>query len=234
MIDGRVTVSALTRGLALLNVLERAGRPLSLAELGRAGGLPKSTALRLLDTLREAGFVQRNHARYELGGAAFRLGLSYQRAHLLDFIRPILLELAAQDCDNPSFHRRYSPDARVCVLHACTSGGSLECRQGGEVFPLGKGAPGRVLAAFEAGVVPDQKVDVTISWGERVPNHVGVAVPVFGRKGRLLGALAVCGPQERFTPPALLRQSRRVIRAASALTAKLGGDPAMFQTPFHA
>jgi DNA-binding IclR family transcriptional regulator len=227
--DGTETVTALARGLALLDVLGRSGRAMSLAELARASEMHKTTTLRLLDTLRQGGYVQRTGIRYELGGAAFTLGLSYQRTRLFHVVRPTLIELLVEQYDNPSFHMRYSVDARVCVLHARKCDGEHECVPGGTILPLEKGAPSRVLKAFEEGPPSNRKVGLIVSRGERVPKHVGISAPVFGPDDRLWGALAVCGPQEHFTHPFLSRSCKRIIGAAAALTAKLGGDPTIFE-----
>jgi DNA-binding IclR family transcriptional regulator len=221
-------VAALSRGLSLLDILERSGRSLSLADLARASGLHKSTTLRLLDTLRQSGYVQRVDARYQLGGAVFRLGLSYQRTRLLHIVRPTLMELLTEHYDNPSFHMRYSSDARVCVLHATIRDGERECTSGGDILPLEKGAPSRVLSAFEDGVPAGRKVGAIISRGERVRDHVGVAAPVFGSGDRLWGALAVCGPQEHFGRESVRLACNRIVGAAAALSGKLGGDPTVF------
>lgn len=227
-------VAALTRGLGLLEALGAVARPMSLAELARASSLHKTTVSRLLLTLRGAGFVQRTGDRYELGAAAFRLGLAYQRAHLVDVVRPTLAQLAADDCESPSFHIRCSADTRLCVLRLDAGHGELDRVSAGDLLPLSKGAAGRVLTTFEDGPPANGEVGVIVSWGERDESCASVAAPVFARGDRLCGALAVSGPKARFTRPALPRISQTVLRAAAALTARLGGDPALYQASLAA
>lgn len=231
---GAPPVAALSRGLTLLEALGAFARPMGLAELARAAGLHKTTASRLLRTLADAGFVQRTGARHELGPAAFRLGLAYQRAHLVDVVRPTLVQLAADDCESPSFHIRCSPDTRLCVLRLDAVHGELDRVSAGDLLPLAKGAAGRVLTVFEDGPPAQGEVGVVVSWGERDAGCASVAAPVFGRGDRLCGALAVSGPRERFGKAALPRLSVRVLRAAAGLTARLGGDPAVYQASLAA
>jgi IclR family transcriptional regulator, mhp operon transcriptional activator len=60
------TVHALERGLSLLAAINESG-PASLAVLVDATGLPKATVVRLLHTLREAGYIERaENAGYRL------------------------------------------------------------------------------------------------------------------------------------------------------------------------
>jgi len=224
-------VIALSRGLSILSAFGASPRPLSLAELARATGLHKTTALRLLLTLTEAGFVQRRGCNYELGPAAFQLGLNYQRSHLLHLVRPALDDLLAHDCESPSFHVQACHRTRLCLLRVDGRDGRADGLSAGDVLPLGLGAPGHVLRTFQEGTPPlGETVDVTVSWGERVPGCASVAAPVFGRGERLCGAISISGPQARFGKPALQRMSRQVLRTASRLTAKLGGDATVFQT----
>ncbi|MBF6172399.1 IclR family transcriptional regulator [Nocardia blacklockiae] len=67
---------------ALLEALAHGG-DLGLTQLSAATGLPKATAHRLLDQLVREGAVQRRAGRYQLGPRLFRLGQTWQPAHLL-------------------------------------------------------------------------------------------------------------------------------------------------------
>ncbi len=67
--------STLSNGLYLLQVLADAPHPHSVSELSRNTGLPKSHIHRLLQTLVENQFVEKNADRcYSIGIGAFRLG----------------------------------------------------------------------------------------------------------------------------------------------------------------
>ena len=75
-------------------------QPLRLADICDGAGLNKATTLRLLDTLMQEGFVQRDPVskRYLLGDEALVLGVAMQgRDHIRDRARPALQLLAAGD-----------------------------------------------------------------------------------------------------------------------------------------
>ncbi len=70
---------ALARGLALLEILAAARRPLSLNDLSGDTGLAKSTLVRLLSVLAETGYVVRvdDRSAYRLGHKLLDLSTAY-------------------------------------------------------------------------------------------------------------------------------------------------------------
>jgi DNA-binding IclR family transcriptional regulator len=73
---------ALERGLAILQDLASAGRPLTIAQAHARTGLPKSTLIRLLSVLQDDGYVTRvdEQPSYWLGPAVMRLADAYTDA----------------------------------------------------------------------------------------------------------------------------------------------------------
>jgi DNA-binding IclR family transcriptional regulator len=103
--EERYMVPGLMRGLAVLEAFSPEQPSLSLAELGRAVGLPRSTAYRLVYTLAELGFLERegNAKTYRLGPRVLGLGFSYLSSlELVDIARPSLTDL--RDRTNCSAH----------------------------------------------------------------------------------------------------------------------------------
>ncbi len=88
---------ALQRGLAILCAFLPDGSTLSLAELCNRTGLPKSTTVRLLKDLEEAGFVERDQlGQYGIGLRAFEVGHAYSvERSIRQVAEPILTQLAA-------------------------------------------------------------------------------------------------------------------------------------------
>lgn len=70
---------ALTRGLQLLESVAAQPSPMTLADLHESSSLPKSTIVRLLSTLTEAGYLTRVDDRpsYSLGPAVLRIASPY-------------------------------------------------------------------------------------------------------------------------------------------------------------
>src|SRR3546814_12788292 len=73
-------VAAVERALTILAAFEQASEPLTLSELSRRSGLYKSTALRLLESLRKFRYVSvTGGGRYDLGTTVLRLGMGSQQ-----------------------------------------------------------------------------------------------------------------------------------------------------------
>src|SRR5262245_28692715 len=66
-------LTSLSKGLRLLLELGRASKPLRLTDLSREMGLNKATTVRILSTLEQLAFVQRNREdrTYRIGPSAF-------------------------------------------------------------------------------------------------------------------------------------------------------------------
>lgn len=217
-------VAAVDRALAIVGALEASGEPVALAELARETKLYKSTILRLLASLEKAGYAVRfGDGRYGLGPMAWRLGLAYERSSQVEKqILPVLHGLVRNGTESASFHVRNDEDSRLCLLRVDSHHATLDRVQVGQVLPL-RGAAGRILLAFEEETAVSGKDRVAVSYGERDVHCAGVATPVFGADGRLLGALSLSGPRERFTEDAVSRMRALILEAGQSVTASLGG-----------
>ena len=75
--------NSVLKGVDVLELLERSGRPLALSEVSRETGIPKSTALGILRALVQRRFVEledvEDRARYRLGLRVFEVGAAYLR-----------------------------------------------------------------------------------------------------------------------------------------------------------
>ncbi|MCA1452663.1 IclR family transcriptional regulator [Bradyrhizobium sp. BRP22] len=222
-------VAAVDRALTILGAFEERPEPMSLAELSRHTGMYKSTLLRLMTSLQEFGYlVQLPEGRYHLGPTPFRLGAIYQRANNLhDRVIPVLRQLVAAGTESPSFHVRHDGKRRLCVFRIDSQHSTLDRVEAGMLLPLDRGAAGRVILAFdgESGEVydPIRKGAIAVSFGERDPDCAGIACPVFGPNGKLVGALSLSGPKPRFTKENIKTMSSLLSQAASRLTRSLGG-----------
>jgi DNA-binding IclR family transcriptional regulator len=226
-------VIAVDRALAVAATFDGALEPLTLAEISRRTALSKATILRLLASLEKGGYVLRMpDGRYQVGPAPFRLGCTYQRVHKLDDqVLPVLKDLVGKGTESASFHVRVSPESRLCVLRVDSKHSTLDRITAGNAYPLRRGAPGKVLLAFdgEAGAEFEtiRNALMAHSFGERDPDCAAVAVPVFGPQQKVQGAMSLSGPRERFTRAAVQQMSKLLLEAAAQATRRLGGDPAV-------
>lgn len=219
-------VAAIDRAMAILVALESASTPLTLAELASATGMYKSTLLRLLASLRNSNLVTRRaDQKYALGHFALRLGRAFEATHHIEAsVMPVLEWLIEQGTESPSFHVRYDNRTRLCLFRIDSRHSTLDRVRAGDLLPMSRGAPGKVLALFAKGVnAGDQAPLVSTSFGERDPSCAAIAAPVFGPDGDLAGALSMSGPLERFSEPAVKKMTRLLLSAAETATRSLGG-----------
>ena len=229
-------VAAVDRALAILAALEGASEPLTLAKLARTTGFYKSTILRLIGSLGDAGYAMRlRDGCYSLGASAFRLGLAYERQNpLRRHALPILERLVANGTESASLHVVHGPHTRLCLFRVNSRHSTLDSVDAGDVLPIERGAAGRVLLAYSDGTSAQhtalRRAGYTLSKGERDPNCAGLAAPVFGPTGEIVAALSLSGPGERFTSDAIARMRKLLLKAAEQLTQLLGGTaPAKIQ-----
>ncbi len=223
--------AAVDRALATLACLEAAPEPVTLAELSRLSGFYKSTLLRLLASLQAAGYAsQWPDGRYAVGPAAVRLNLAYGRQNPVHaLVGPVLAGLVGQGTESASFHVRRDDHTRLCMLRVNSPHPTLDGVKAGDVLPLDRGAAGRVLLAFSPGVRERAERALhqdgfVLSRGERDPSCAGLAAPVFGPTGHIVGALSLSGPKERFAPERVAAMGALLLHAATHVTRLLGGQ----------
>lgn len=93
----RKQVTALARGLQILQCFTTTRKQLGSAEIARITGLPQATAWRLCQTLLRAGFLSTSigSQRLQLGASVLALGFAASAAYdILEVVRPRMQELA--------------------------------------------------------------------------------------------------------------------------------------------
>jgi DNA-binding IclR family transcriptional regulator len=65
------------------------------------------------------------------------------------------------------------------------------------------------------------------SQGQRTPGAVGIAAPLWGAEGRVIGAIAISQPEQRFKPEFELPQAELVMRYADLISERLGAPTAI-------
>lgn len=87
-------VPGLQRGLEVLEALSETGAPMSASQIGKALGISRSSAFRLIYTLRSMGYIDFNEQAktYELGPRVLSLGFSFLN-------RQSIIETARRDLE---------------------------------------------------------------------------------------------------------------------------------------
>ncbi|MBE3591129.1 MAG: IclR family transcriptional regulator [Firmicutes bacterium] len=218
-------------------------QPQSLTELAQASGIAKSTAHRLLRTLKMRGFVHVGpDGRYRLGAkSAWLRGLPAVVQRRLDELRARTGEtanlgmLAGREIEyvarSVSAHAlRWGVDVGSRVPCHCTAMGKavLAFRPDVRVEP-------RELVPYTPRTVTDpEELEAQLELVRRrgyalddeefILGVFCVAVPVRDQDGRVVGAVSVAGPSVRWDRAAAMRHLDAIKAAGRAISRALGHD----------
>lgn len=222
-------VAAVDRALSVLAAFRDGDVALGLAELAERTRLYKSTVLRLLASLEHGGWVVRqDDGCYAVGPAVARLHAVYAQSFSLDkLVMPALRALVQATGESAAYHVRQGRD-RLCLYRVDSPHPVRDHARVGDLLPLGKGAGGRVLVAFDPELGDWVKKDrahyarmrangYEALVGDRHSEIAGISAPVFRKDGALAAALTLTMPAHRYDE----RYIRNVLEAARALGAQL-------------
>jgi DNA-binding IclR family transcriptional regulator len=244
------TAATVDKAIDVLFHLHERAEPQGVSELGRALELPKSSAHRLLVSLRRRGLVERDErGRYRTGIGLLALGLGVlEREPLVTAARPVL-ESAAEDLGE-TFFVVGARGGRLTVLDKVEGTGFVRAapRVGSaipvQITAVGKlylahapdavveperkreraapRAPGVTAAQLERELAAIRKRGYAENLGEWIEGMIVLAAPVFVH-GRLFGAIATALPTLRAERVDRKAVAARVISAASRVGARLEG-----------
>jgi len=245
-------LKSLRKAIRLLETFSIREPRLPLTEIARRGGLPLSTAHRILATLRAEGFVDREADRdqYRLGIRLLELGsivLSTMELHreALPFIESLAHE------SGETVHLGILDGTQVVSIEKMDSPHGLASN-----VTIGKGAPayctgvGKALLAFQPDTVVEgvwrqgltrhtpntitsarrlrEELARVRSVGYAVDNmehEVGVrciAAPILNHTDAVIASLSISGPASRIRKEDVRRLAERVKEVAGKLSTQLG------------
>ena len=224
------------------------------SEVGRAAGLPRPTAHRLLGSLLGEGLVDRSATgRWLLGPELYLLGSSAaSRYDVTALAVPHVRRLSVATGESAFFSARRG-DETVCLLR---EDGSFPIRSHvlheGIRFPLGVASAGLAVLAYLTDAEIDELLettDLTAAYGpvhtaDRVRERVartrvdgyalnpgllvegswGMGAAVFDRDGRPQWALSLTGIEQRFTAARRPELGELLLRAAHELSRAIQGQ----------
>ncbi len=214
-----------------LRVLEAltARAPLSLAELARASGTPKSTVHRICSVLAErAWIVRRDDGRYELGIRALAAGSATARLPIVLAFRSVAAHLLTRHDETVCLAALDGDDSVVVALEETSHAVRLVTHVG-DRRPAFAGASGRAILAARppahvvgsyggrplvtptgrrlSGLAELQAILERVredgfaeSDGETAAGLYEVSVPIRNGFGTVLAALTLFAPTSRMTP----------------------------------
>ena len=207
-------VGVLDKAVLVLRAV--AERPLSLAALQAATGLPRATAHRLAVALEAHGLLRRDDdGRFDLGPELASLGReAAQRFPLTGIALPVIERLRDVTGESAQLFVREG-SSRRCVLSLQSPHALRWIVPEGVLFPLDVGSAGRALSGAGDGAGWVESVE------EREAGVASVSAPVRSPSGEIVAAVSVSGPIERMSRQPGRVFGDRVAAAARDLTALL-------------
>lgn len=247
-------VQSVERVIALLNILGRAGRPLTAGELSVASSLPRPTVYRLLQTLAGHGMVTAADHRFVIGPRVLWLaGQRLEQIELRTAGRPVLLDL--RDRTGETAHLGVLEQGQVVYIDKTEAPGPMRMASAvGKIMPAHSTALGKAMLAHlparETAAVLDlwgmpRRTPRTITDRRRfvselatirargyaldnIENEEGVrcvAAPIFDHRGRVAGAVSLSGSARTVTLARVRRSLGPLVRQAAGRISRAVGWP---------
>jgi len=192
--------------------------------------------------------------RYSLGLGFLRLAWKAADHHSVrEVALPWLKELVDATGETALF-ALYDPSRQEMMLAATVDSPHpiRQVRQIAEWLPVTAGATGLAILAFlpeteqqailarplpaltphtitdratlERALARIRQQGYTLTHGERTPGAAGVAAPIVGPTGRVIGSVGITQPEQRFRPEDAPHQAERVIGSARIISEQLSGS----------
>ncbi|WP_242887806.1 IclR family transcriptional regulator [Actinomadura litoris] len=249
-------VQSIERAAAILRLLAASQGRLGAGEIAGSLGLARGTAHGILRTLERVGFVERDDGsgKYQLGAALLHLGTSYLDVNELRS-RAINWADALASRSGEAVRIGTLLEGRVLVVHhVFRPDDTLQAMDVGTLLPLHATALGKALLAHDANAAASIRDTVlepycrrTITepralaraaarvresgWAAEVEElsigEAGIAAPIRGHGGLVVGAIGISGAVERVCDASRVPELRLVafVRdAARAVSRDLGGS----------
>jgi DNA-binding IclR family transcriptional regulator len=246
--------NTLIKGLALLEVVARAQRPLGVTELAAQLGIAKSHAHRLLQGLVELKYVQHDPATrgyaasvrlWELGSSVLegldlrRIAQPYMEA-LLEQTRETVHLSVLDGAEVVYVHkieshepvRAYSQIGGRAPAHCVATGKALLAWLGAaRLADLASGieryTPRTIVeeAAFLREMDRVRKQGYAVNRGEWRESVGGIGAPIRDIQGHVIAAVGISGPIARIKPSMFKALAGPVVAAAQCISVGLGANP---------
>ncbi len=248
-------IKAVAKAIEIMNTFSPSEPRLTLAEIARRRGLPKSTAHNLLSTLIAYGLVEKlEKDYYALGTSIISLTQSVRaNVELRDRAAPLLRQLA--DACRESVYLAILDQDQSLYIYAIESPGRLLARSVvGDRVPLHCTALGKaMLAALSDSEIeqviatvglprytPATITDPEALWAEvqktrargystdtaeHEENTYCIGAPILNERGRVIAACSISGPDPEIAGSKLSMWSQLVKNTAHEISRRMGYVP---------
>jgi IclR family KDG regulon transcriptional repressor len=245
------SVQAVDRALTLLQLVANHNGPISIGALTEKANMNRTTVWRLLLTLEQHAFIERDPITkgYQVGYAASRLSTGrYQFDPLVRRARPSLERLSKltketvllsvpkhsgtmgiYQLDPPHSVRLVDYVNTVLPLHCTSNGKILLSRLSNDELNIILQKPLEQVTPFTITDREQLRQEIEIvrqrgfgtAIGELDENENGISVPIVDKRNNLIAFFSVCGPTFRFTEEKALSLAPVIIAAAQEISDKL-------------
>lgn len=216
------------KGLSVLMAFEGRNRELTISEIAGKVNLNRAVTRRLVRTLEQMGFVTQDRGRYQLTPRVLRLTRGFmETSSIPQVVQPVLRNTSHDIGESVSF-AMLDGDEAVYVAHAFVpSRFSLNMVTVGSRVPLAPTAVGRAILAFLEKADREALLDrlgltaytartqiertafadllnsirfsgFSFSESEYVEGVSSLALPVFDRESKVIGAISIIFPQGHY------------------------------------
>lgn len=215
-------IKVLDRAVLILRTV--AEKPLSLADLSAATGLPRASTHRIATALETHGLVRRDeHGHFTLGEWL------HTSPTLTEKARPIMEKLVKESSESVQLYQ-LRDGARVCIASLAPEAGLQNIVPAGTVLPVRAGSAAQVFVAFGAIPLPADAAFGPAElasakqrgWAESISEReaglASVSAPVLDAHGNVIAVLSLSGLAERLVPSPGTAWGQAVKEAAEELS----------------
>lgn len=245
-------MQSLSRAIAILDCFTVESPQLGVREIARQIDMSVSTVGRMLASLNALGLLSQDATSrlYRMGPKVMSYSMVYTTSlDIRESAKPMLEELYRLTNETVSLYV-LEGDERVCATCIESSERLRVVVRPGEHMPLHAGSAGKALLAFmptedvtrilsrplqkmtSKTVISKESIQKELkeirakgyatSHGERFEDVIGVAAPIFDSAGKVVAAMNVAGPSQRFSDQAVLKYSPKLMKLADQVSRLLG------------
>jgi IclR family KDG regulon transcriptional repressor len=229
---------SIERTLDIIECFSLQKHSIGLSELARLSGLPKATVFRLVETLVKRGYLTKDleEQTYQIGYKV--LYLSHIVLSQLDYRKvssPFMKKILDDTNQSVTLYIAFNKRERICVERLQSTQGLSRIVNVGDVFPIDRGAAGKVLLAFQEpeALLSDYKITegeleqirrqgYAISHAEREFGVSSVAAPLLDQCSQIVASLSVSGPSFSYEGENLKNIIRMTKKSAMEISRQLG------------
>lgn len=214
-------VRSVQRAVEIMSLLTEQRPTVMIREIVDATGLPKTTVLRIVQTLEHSGLLSATHNGYVAGPGLWRWAhLAKNSWEPPEETRALMRDLVSRQRETVNIYVIHNR-SRICVAQEESPMPLRHVVHVGDELPLWAGASSKVLLRDAQEGLLEQIVESAPDGAERLPRlrdeiagaaadgfgvshgerEIGlsaVAVPILGQNGEVVASLSYSGPTSRF------------------------------------